>query len=259
MAGSTGRRLYAILAVTVLSVSLVAASCASQPGSSPNKNPVVLVNGFTGCNAFDVALGPLSDRLRNDGYQTHIFGYGDCGFGDIRDNAARLSTYVDNVRASSGKAKVDIIGYSMGGLVSRYYIKNLGGDAKVGSLITLGTPHYGSAIGNIATFFLLGNCVGITACQQMAVGSSFLNDLNDGPDAVPGVRYTSIISKIDEAVIPYSNGHVRDGDTFQKVTTQDQCPLRIIEHALYVLDGAVYDGIRDALRGNKVKMDCLAL
>lgn len=252
--------LAASLLVLVALASMVTVSgCAPQPGGSPNKNPVVLVNGFTGCNVFDVALEPLANRLRTDGYQAFIFGYDDCGFGDIRDNAARLSGYIDSVRASTGSAKVDIVGYSMGGLVSRYYIKSLGGDAKVGALITMGTPHYGTAVANIAAFFLLGNCIGITACQQMAAGSSFLNDLNAGPDAVPGVRYTAIMSVLDELVIPYNNGHVRDGSTYQNVTLQDQCPLRIVEHALYVLDGTIYDGIRDALRGQRVDLDCFAL
>lgn len=64
---------------------------------------------------------------------------------------------------------------------------------------------------------------------------------------------------LDELVIPFNNGYVRDGATYQNVTLQDQCPLRIVEHARYVLDGTIYDGIRDALRGQSVDLNCFAV
>lgn len=255
----SNHRRTALAAAVIATMALIVSACAPQPAPAPTRNPVILVNGFTGCNVFDIALEPLANRLRADGYQAYILGYEDCGFGDIRNNSARLSGYVDQILENTGASEVDIIGYSMGGLVSRYYVKNLGGAEKVGELVTMGTGHHGTVVANIAAFFLLGNCIGITACQQMAAGSDFLNELNDGPDAVPGVRVTAISTMLDELVIPYTNGHLRDGVSYQNVTVQNQCPLRIVEHALFVLDGAIYDGIRDALRGQSVSMNCFAI
>jgi hypothetical protein len=77
---------------------------------------------------------------------------------DNRVSAKRLATFVDeklaNWRKASGNdaAKVILIGHSMGGLVSRYYIECLGGWQNVRRLFTLGTPHRGSlnALGFLA-------------------------------------------------------------------------------------------------------------
>ena len=69
---------------------------------------------------------------------------------DNRVSARKLAAFVDDKlaawRKSSGNqaAKVILIGHSMGGLVSRYYIECLGGWQNVRRLFTLGTPHRGS-------------------------------------------------------------------------------------------------------------------
>ena len=64
---------------------------------------------------------------RADGYQAFIFGLPDSGLGDIADAAHALNTFADGCTAQTGSAKVDLIGHSQGGMVSRYYIKYLGG------------------------------------------------------------------------------------------------------------------------------------
>lgn len=69
---------------------------------------------------------------------------------DNRVTARKLAHFVDEKlahwREASGNtaAKVILIGHSMGGLVSRYYIECLGGWQSVRRLYTLGTPHRGS-------------------------------------------------------------------------------------------------------------------
>lgn len=69
---------------------------------------------------------------------------------DNRINAKRLADQaLDRLkkwRASSGnaQAKLVLIGHSMGGLVSRYFLECLGGWRDARALFTLGTPHQGS-------------------------------------------------------------------------------------------------------------------
>lgn len=38
----------------------------------------------------------------------------------------------------------DLVGFSMGGIVSRYYVQRLGGIARLQRLITIGSPHNGA-------------------------------------------------------------------------------------------------------------------
>jgi pimeloyl-ACP methyl ester carboxylesterase len=69
---------------------------------------------------------------------------------DNRVNARRLEQragdWLKTWRASSGnaEAKLVLIGHSMGGLVSRYFLECLDGWRQTRALITLGTPHQGS-------------------------------------------------------------------------------------------------------------------
>ena len=79
--------------------------------------------------------------------------------------AQEIKTRVDSILAATGAAKVDIISHSMGGLSSRYYTRNLGGDLKVDEWVSLGGPNHGTETANF--------CFS-TACSEMRVGSTFL-------------------------------------------------------------------------------------
>jgi triacylglycerol esterase/lipase EstA (alpha/beta hydrolase family) len=227
------------------------------PGSSAaadQPDPVVIVNGTFGPAFF---YEPLAKRLRDDDHQVFIFELTNLGTGDIANTAQDLAAFVDNVRGQTGADKVDLVGHSQGGLVARQYVKYLGGDAHVDSLVSLGAPHYGTAIADLAKFFGGGNCLGIVACQQMAQGSDFVNALNDGDDTIGSVRYTDFYSSLDELVRPVANASLQDGAT--NVLIQSQCPLRVVEHVGLALDGTVYSGIHQALAGEPIHLDCWAV
>lgn len=55
---------------------------------------------------------------------------------------------------------INIVGHSMGGLVARYYIENLGQDTHVDKLITICTPHWGSDYADLSNG-IIGDVVGI--------------------------------------------------------------------------------------------------
>jgi len=242
------RPLLALLAA------LTALTVAPAVAEAAEPDPVVIVNGTFGPAFF---YEPLAARLRADGNEVHIFELTNLGTGDIAATAQDLARFVDGVRAATGAATVDLVGHSQGGLVARQYVKYLGGADTVDSLISLGTPHYGTAVANIADFFGGGDCLGVVACRQMAVGSDFVNELNAGDDTVGSVRYTNLYTALDELVRPVANAALRDGAT--NVLIQSQCPLRVVEHVGLALDGTVYDGVHDALLGRPVQLNCFAV
>lgn len=251
---SLRRKLSVVLAV------LLGALVLSVPASSQATNakqPVIIVAG-TISPAF--ANEPLAQRMRNDGYRVWIYVLPNGGLGDIRNSAAGLAPLVDSVRAQTGASKVSLVGHSQGGLVARDYVKNLGGSTKVDKIVTLGAPNYGTAIANIASFLGFGNCVGIVGCQQMAIGSSYLANLNAGDDSIGSVRYTNIATKLDEVVNPYKTSFLNTADgNIQNVAIQDKCWLRVVGHVGLILDGTAYSGVRQALAGQSVNLDCWAL
>jgi len=231
----------------------------ASPAHAAAKDPVIVVPGFTTGPIVSIGYLPLVERLEGAGYDVTLLVYPDYGLGDIHANAQRLANTVASVRARTGAAKVDLVAHSMGGLVSRDYVKNLGGSTKVDSLITMGTPHYGTDLAVLAKFLTFGSCIGITACNQMARGSSFLNSLNAGDDTIGNVRYTAIATKVDEVVFPYSTAFLANDGNISNVAVQDKCWARLPGHLGLILDGAVFDGVNDALKGQTVSMNCWAL
>lgn len=65
---------------------------------------------------------------------------------DLRVTARHLARRVEELCTRTGQEQVDLVGHSLGGLVARYYIQRLGGDARVRTLVTLGTPHSGTSV-----------------------------------------------------------------------------------------------------------------
>ncbi len=139
-----------------------------------------------------------------------------------------------------------MVGHSQGGMMPRYYLKNLGGAAKVHTLVGLAPSNHGTTLLGLAT--LAGYFPGATAflgilcpaCEQQTAGSSFITSLNSGGDTVAGVEYTVIESIYDEVVTPYTSAWL-SGSKVTNVNLQQQCFLDGGEHL-----SMPYDHIADA-------------
>jgi triacylglycerol esterase/lipase EstA (alpha/beta hydrolase family) len=237
-----------------------AAPLARTPAAAPPKDPVIIVEG-TGSSEPLLPLldyNQLAERLRADGYQPFLFRLPGQGLGDIGVTSTALPPFVDQVLAQTGATQVDLIGHSQGGLIGRYYVKFLGGNAKVRSIIGLAAPHYGTKLANLAMLFGLANCLGYPFCQQAVTGSAFLRELNGDDDTFGDARYTNFDTALDEIVVPHTNSFQRSGGA-TNLTIQDQCPLRVVEHLALITDGTVYSGIQDALAQRPLTLNCLAL
>jgi triacylglycerol lipase len=84
----------------------------------------------------------------------------------------------------------------MGGLSSRYYLKNLGGTGSVDEWVSLGGPNHGT---NTAKF-----CFD-TSCKDMRPRSPFLTQLNSGDETPGAVRYRTWGSPCDVVINPDSS------------------------------------------------------
>lgn len=100
------------------------------------------------------------------------------GCGDIKHYGYVLGLRIRGIKQVTGAEEVDIIGYSMGGLVGRWYSQELLGSSSIGKLIMLGTPNHGAAIANIGPIELNSNYAKV----QMKPHSEFIKWLN-GYDA----------------------------------------------------------------------------
>src|SRR5215210_3056604 len=144
------------------------------PASATAYDPILFVHGW---NSSGSTWNTTISRFQADGWTTAELN--NWSYNTSQSNAttaSQLSTKVDQILAATGATKVDIISHSMGGLSSRYYLKNLGGQAKVDDWVSLAGPNHGTS----TAYFCFS-----TACSQMRPGSSFLTALNSG-DETPG-------------------------------------------------------------------------
>lgn len=114
--------------------------------------PIVLLHGFFG---FDNLAGQpglpyffhVPERLAEDG-EIAVFHPAVDPFNTSDFRAAKILEKIDQILADTGKKKVILIGHSQGGLDARA-VANLAPD-KVAVVMTVATPHNGSAIADIA-------------------------------------------------------------------------------------------------------------
>ena len=157
----------------------------------PGEVPVVFVHGYAQNRAdFYVLAARLARRGRGS-----LFALNYWPFGPVAASAATLARTVGAVRAVTGAPRVHLVGHSMGGLVSRHFIEQLGGESQVASLITLASPFAGTTRIRLG----LGACA-----AELCPGSAYLDRLGP-PAARRGVRYHSLWSRADALVVPPSS------------------------------------------------------
>ncbi len=228
--------------------------------SAAHRYPVVLVHGTL--SDMYASFGALSPILANAGYCVYALNYGQTeqnsaydGLGDIPTSADQLATFVNQVLAETRARQVDIVGWSQGGMMPRYYIDDLGGARKVHMLVGLAPSNHGTTLDGIATLFsdlglapvsdaeLSQSC---EACVQQIAGSSFLTALNADGGTRPGVRYVVIETKNDEVVTPYTSAFL-SGPNVQNITLQDQCAVDQSDHLSIPYDSNAIQDVLNAL------------
>ncbi|TQF73342.1 alpha/beta fold hydrolase [Rhodococcus spelaei] len=240
----------------------VRAEAANPGGSLPDSNdwsckptaehprPVVLVHA-TFLNR-QVNWSTYVPLLRNEGYCVFALTYGTIpgtawplsaigGIGSMKDSAHQLGAFVDDVLAATGADKVDVVAHSQGTLMPNYYVKFLGGAAKVDKYVSLtplwrgggqspavDDPEIGAPYAlDPAQRELIGRAC--AACLEMEPGSEFIRQINDGGLYAPGVTYTNIMTRYDDIVVPYTSGFV-PGPNTTNIVVQDQCPQDMSHH-----------------------------
>ncbi|MDP9178464.1 MAG: Ig-like domain-containing protein [Gemmatimonadota bacterium] len=219
-----------VSAISFGSASITATSEGKSSAATVNvlHDPVILVHGFQSSGAI---WGTMVGWFVSDGWpmsQMYAVSY------DSNQSnatiAGQLRTTVETVLASTGAARVDVVTHSMGGLSSRYLLKNLGGDSGTDAWVSLAGPNHGTTTANLC---------GSVPCLEMRPGSAFLTELNAG-DETPGTpRYATWWSACDQVTTPQQSV-VLAGAT----NTQTAC----LQHSQLYVDATVYQQVRDWIK-----------
>lgn len=156
--------------------------------SGDGRPPVLLIHGYQCNRGFWLWL---RGSLSRAGWQVATISLNPV-FNDIDGYVEQVSRRIEEVCAATGMDKVILVGHSMGGLVSRAYLRR-SGKARVAKLVTLGSPHHGSHLAKLGP--------GENG-RQMVPGSAWLAGLNvPGAAPLPAATVT-IYSCQDNYVMP---------------------------------------------------------
>jgi triacylglycerol lipase len=165
--------------------------------SSADRHPVVLVHGIWKSGA---AFARMSRYLRERGFEVHpIDLVPNDGSAALEDLAAQIAAFV---AAKLPAGPLDLVGFSMGGVAGRYYVQRLGGHERVRRLVTVSSPHHGTA-----TAYLAGK----PGALQMRPGSSFLADLNGDLSALARLDVTTLWTPLDLMIVPADSSRLPVG------------------------------------------------
>lgn len=154
----------------------------------PGRNPVLLVHGISDDAG---SMERMATYLRGNGWEVYTLSltpnWGQRGLEPLAQQVADFS------RETFGKRRFDLVGYSMGGLVTRYYVQRLGGLKRVDRFVTLSAPHHGTETARL---------VPTEGCREMRPGSAFLRDLERDADQLRRVKFTSLYTPWDVVIVP---------------------------------------------------------
>jgi triacylglycerol lipase len=207
---------------------LVVSLAVALPSNAAAHDPILFVHGW---NSNSSTWTTMVNRFAADGWTAAELN--NWSYNTSQSNAttaSQIQTKVDQILAATGAAKVDLISHSMGGLSTRYYVKNLGGTAKVDDFVSLAGPNHGT---NTAFFCFT------TSCTQMRPGSSFLNALNSGDETPGAVDYGTWWSPCDEVINPDSSVLLAGA-----VNTQTAC----LSHSGVKDSATTYTQVREFVR-----------
>jgi triacylglycerol lipase len=192
---------------------------------SSERNPVLLIHGID-----DTALlfRRLRHHLEQRGWRVHdldlVPNNGAAGLDEL---ALQVSSYAK----ANFDGAFDLVGFSMGGIVARYYVQRLAEPGRVQRLVTISSPHRGTWTG-----FLRNN----KGARQLRPGSEFLRDLHAEGHKLEGVRFTSIWNPFDLMILPASSSVVAEARSV---------PVKVAAHPFMVRDRRVMRLVEEALLG----------
>ena len=207
--------------VAVLAVVLHRHDPPVEPVAQDRLGPVLLVPGYGGSTA---ALEVLAAALQAEGRRTRIIRSPGDPRGDLREHAEALAEAAQRA-VDEGAPSVDVVGYSAGGVVVRYWIADLGGGSLARRAVTLASPHHGTDLAGVAAGLAPDACP--EACRQLAPDSDLLRELNAGDETPAGPRWVAIWTTDDETVVPATSGSLEGALDF---SVQSVCPGLTVRH-----------------------------
>jgi triacylglycerol lipase len=218
---SPRRRALVVAVVALLAGAIVAVVVALRSGSDTHAaaaqddpGPVLLVPGYGGSLE---RLQPLADHLRAAGRSVVLVPLPGDATGPLADQATAVAAAVRSAERD-GAPSVDVVGYSDGGVVVRWWARHDGGSWRARRIVTIASPQHGT---DLAAAAAGDTRLCPAACRDVQPDSRFLAELNAKDETPDGPRWVSVYSTTDGVVRPPDSARL-DGAT--NIALQSVCP-----------------------------------
>ena len=193
--------------------------------SNCSRNPVLLIHGiFRKSGIFN----KMSDHLTQLGWSVYSLNLTpNWGNASLEELAQQMADYIDT--NFDPQQPLDLVGLSMGGLVTRYYLQRLGGINRVQRFIAISSPHSGTW----TAYTMWGK-----GCIQMRPGSAFLEDLNRDASVLEKINFTSIWTPWDFIIVPASSS---------QISAAKDVKLLVFAHAMMARHSSSLKAVSEAL------------
>jgi triacylglycerol lipase len=197
----------------------------SFPCAEGDRNPILLIHGIWDRQEI---FNTMSTYLSEQGWSVYRFNLiPNDGSAKMEVLAQQVCNYI--TEKFPPEKPLDLVGFSMGGLVSRYYVQRLGGIERVQRFVTISSPHQGT---------YTAYATGLDGYVQMRPKSDFLQDLDRDVQMLERINFTSIWTPLDAIIIPASSSQMPMGE---------EVKINVLFHPLMVSDPQSLNAIRNAL------------
>ncbi|MCE9673779.1 alpha/beta fold hydrolase [Myxococcus stipitatus] len=190
---------------------------------------MLLVHGIDNdASAFDA----LRERLEREGWR-HVHALSltpNDGTEELPRLARQVATEAEALRARAGVSRVDVVGFSMGALVTRYWLQMMAGRERVRRFVSISGPHAGTWLAALRR----GRGV-----AQMRPGSRLLRALQQDPAPWGDVEVHSFWTPWDLTILPASSSHLAGA--------VEERTFPVLLHPWMLTDERVLDAVEEAL------------
>jgi triacylglycerol lipase len=178
-------------------------------------------------------MGPLKAGLERRGIErVHAIDLAPRGGrAPIAELGKLVASEAEALAAREGAARVDVVGFSMGALVARWYVQRGGGKERVRRFVSISGPHRGT---------LNAYALPFTAVRDMRPNSALLRDLASDVDPFGPVEVHCVYTPFDLMILP-SKSSVLPGARSVRA-------IGVAIHGLMIFDRRVQDHVADVLR-----------
>ena len=169
-----------------------------------NNRPIVLIHGLWNTSDIFKSLTRKLDQYSIDYFAPTL--QHEFGKVSIIDLTNFLNQLIINKYGL--KKEIDLLGFSMGGIIGSYWLKNFEGNKRIKKFISVGSPHNGTLTAQIVPRFPL------KGISEMKINSKLLKDLYASNDFLENVNCISFFTNWDLMVFPGWKAYLPKGNKY---------------------------------------------